>query len=117
MFKGMRTSEAWGTFFAAVQGVWQQLCVEEPPLPRRRGRPRRYETGEGLAHHPKTAADMYRAVCYEALDLAVSSITDRVDQSSYAMYRELENLILKGLQKQECAEELTKVTEFYKEFD
>ena len=32
-------------------------------------------------------------------------------------YRELENLILKGLQQQECAEDLTKVTEFYKEFD
>ena len=82
MFKGMRTSEAWGTFFAAVQGIQQKPGVEEPVLPRRRGRPRRYETGEGSAHQPETAADMYRAVYYEALDLAVSSITDCFDQPS-----------------------------------
>ena len=60
---------------------------------------------------------MYRAVYYEALDLAVSSITDRFDQPGYAMYGELENLILKGLQQQQCAEVLTKATEFYKELD
>ena len=39
---------------------------------------------------------MYHVAYIEAIDLAISTIQDRFDQPGYAMYRNLENLLLKA---------------------
>jgi len=44
--------------------------VEEPSLPRRRRRPRRYETGDASPHFTATVEDHYRQIYSEVLDLA-----------------------------------------------
>ena len=39
---------------------------------------------------------MYHVAYIEAIDLAISTIQDRFDQPGYAMYRNLEKLLLKA---------------------
>lgn len=63
-----------------------ELEVEEPRLPRKPKVPKRFELGAGEAEFHSTAKGLYKQTYLEALDLAVTSITDRFDQPGFRTY-------------------------------
>ena len=49
---------------------------------------------------------MYRAMSFEALDLAVTYIADRFDQPGFLVYRRLQNVFEKSAQSKDCEEDI-----------
>ena len=68
--------------------------------------PRRIDDGNGGAYFSETVEDHYRLQYFEALDLAVVSISDRFDQPGYSVYCKLEELLLKGAAGSDFSEPL-----------
>ena len=90
--KQMRSDESFRLFYNLVDTNHQKAGVDEPILPRKRKAPRRFEVGSSDGFHSPTVQDYYRYKYFEALDAAISSITDRFNQPGYAIYRNLEEL-------------------------
>ncbi len=111
--KGMRTGEAFDLFFQLVESLRCRTNTEEPLLPRKRKAPTRFEVGDGDHYHSPTVQEYYSRQYFEAIDLATSSIQDRFDQPGYAIYRNLEALLLKAANKEEYSAELQAVITFY----
>ena len=61
--------------------------------------PRHLEIGSSESDHPSSPKEYYRRIYYEALDLAVNCIKNRFDQSGYAMYKNLETLLVTAASK------------------
>ena len=61
--------------------------------------------------------DWYQAVYFEALDLVIEAIKDCFDQPGYAIYRNLEELLVKGAAGEEFGDEKKQVCELYHEID
>ena len=57
---------------------------------------------------------MYRQVYYEALDLAVNSISDRFDQPGFRVYSNVEQLLFKACKGDEYQKKRDAVCTFYK---
>ena len=83
-------------FYQHVDCLRQRTDIEEPSLPRRRKVPRQFKVGDGENYHSSTVEEYYRKLYYEALDSAVSCLLERFDQPGYAMYQNLEELLLKA---------------------
>ena len=99
----------------------QSLCTtvgaDQPSLPRKRKVPRRIDDGSGDSYSSETVEEYYRLQYFEAVDLAVESIKDRFDQPGYAIYRHLEELLLKGASCTDYSEHLREVSNMYDELD
>ena len=109
----MRSDEMFKLFFLHVDHLRERTNTEEPILPRKRRAPLRFEVGEGDSYHSPTVEDHFRKHYFEALDLAVSSIQDRFNQPGYAVYQNLEELLLKSVNKKDFSSNLNAVIEFY----
>lgn len=76
------------------------LCIavgaEQPSLPWKGKVLRRIDDGSGESYSSETVEKHDLLQYFEAVDLAVESIKERFDQSSYAVYHNLEELLLKG---------------------
>ena len=72
-----------------------ELNIEEPVLPRKRRAPHHLEVGTSAGIVPATPEDKYRSIYFEALDTAVTCISDRFEQEGYQMYRKLELLLIR----------------------
>lgn len=59
-----------------------------------------------------TTADISNTA--EAIDLAITSIQDHFDQPGYPIYRNLETLLLKAVNKEDYSVELQEVTTCWK---
>ena len=55
----------------------------------------------------------HQQLYYEALDLIISSINDRFDQPGYKIYKQLEDLLLKAVRKENIEDCIGAVTSFY----
>ena len=66
---------------------------------------------------PSTASkwriQLRKNLYYEALDIAIFSITDRFDQPGYVMYKNLESLLVSAANGQVCDQYFENVTKFY----
>ena len=85
VIKSFRTPENFQLFFAKVVSYQKKFEVEDPCLPRKRRAPARIEVGSSAGHFHTTVEDHYRAIYYEALDLAVECSSDRFDQRGYGV--------------------------------
>ena len=90
--KKMRNEAHFDLFWELAACRWGEFLVEEHSLPRLRKRPRRLHDGAD-AEFPESAKDHYRVQYYEALDLAVTSITTRFDQKGYHTFSKVEQLL------------------------
>ena len=77
--------------------------------------PRRFEDGSSDGFHSPTVEDCYRYKYFEALDAAISSITDRFNQPGYAIYRNLDKLLVNAARGKSYGEFFGKVVSFYKD--
>lgn len=78
--------------------------------------PRRYEEGDAAHFFPATAKDIYRQHYFEVIDLAVACIRDRFDQPGYAVYKNMQELLLKAANSEfkDYSIEFQFVVDFYK---
>ena len=82
----VRSESDFDIFWEKVEMKRAELDVEGPCVARKRKFPKRLELGSGEAEFHVTAKSFYRQMYFEALDLAVSSITDRFDQPGFRIY-------------------------------
>lgn len=93
----------------------ESLDADEPQLPRKKTTPKRFDDGNAEAEFPTTAKDHYHQQYYEALDLIVTAIKDRFEQPGYLAYRNLEELLLKAVKKEDYEECFSFVSTTYKD--
>ena len=60
----------------------------------------------------ETVKDWYRAAYFEVLDLVIETIKDFFDQPGYAIYRNLEELLVEGAAGQEFGDEKKEVVNY-----
>ena len=111
----MRPENSFSMFWEATVAKSHQFDVSEPQFPRKRKRPQRYEGGDEPAYHPSSPEGHYRQLYYEVLDSAKSSIQTRFNQKGYAIYTQMENLLLKSAKGVDATDEFNAVTELYGE--
>ena len=111
--KGMRKDEMFKLFFQHVHKLCEQTGTEEPSLPRKRRAPARFEVGEGTCYFSSDIDEHYRRLYFEVLDLIVSGIQQRFNQPGYAIYQNLEDLLLNAANGKDYATDLKAVTDFY----
>ena len=107
--KQMRTDDCFDLFFKNVKDKAHSFGAGEPKLPRQAKRPR-INPAEDMSEEK-----FYRQIYFEALDLIVSFLTDRFDQPGYRIYRNLQILLFKALNKEEYEEALEVVCDFYQD--
>ncbi len=113
--EGMRSDSNFDLFWKKVELRRAELDVGEAQVPRKRKVPKRYEQGSGEAEFHDSAKGLYRQTYFEALDLAVSTITDRFEQPGFRVYSKIEQLLFKACTGEEYKSELDFVCEFYGE--
>ena len=72
------------------------LDIEKAVLPRKRKRPRQFESGTTESYSPESVEQFYRTVYFEALDYLVSGIKERFDQPGYKVYFNPKALLVKS---------------------
>ena len=78
--EGIRSDDQFDLFWKSVLLKSRNLDISEPELPRKRKVPRRFEVGEGESHFPVTVEEQhYRRYYFEALDLTINCIRQRLD--------------------------------------
>ena len=110
--QSIRSDENFQLFWSLINKKASSLDIDEPVLPRQRKRPRRYEDGSSEGDFPESVESLYRHTYYEALDLIVSGIKARFDQSGYKLYSNLEALLVKVAKKEKYDEEFQFVIKF-----
>lgn len=110
----IRKVEQFDLFWEKVKNRLQELKVNEPQLLRRKRLPKRFDEGSE-SYHPTPVEEIhiYRKHYFKALDLAVNCIKDRMDQSGYVFYANLENLLTKTVIGQIYENELNFAFIFY----
>ena len=58
------------------------------------------------AYHPNKPRDYYRVIYYEALDSLIASLKERLDQTCFKAYENLDSLLLKSLSNKSIANEI-----------
>ncbi len=109
----IRSDDHFSLFWDRVTQMASAKDVNDPKLPRQRKAPRRYDEGLASPEFENCPRDMYRRIYYEALDLLITSISDRFNQPDYATYIQCEELLLKAAKGKAYESELQHVTVFY----
>ena len=93
------------------------LEVEDPILPRKRKTPKRLnEAGNlGTEYFHSSPIGLYRQLYFEALDSAISCITDRMDQPGYKIHSPLEQLLVRSCTSEDFEDVFQTVCAFYKD--
>ena len=123
-YRGMRTDESAALFCnTTVKKASNHSFVTKPSLPRKRKRPNYksivdYMQVEGYddvenAHHPANVEDYFRQRYFETLDLVISSIKERFEQTAFTSFLNMETLLLNILQEKSYDQELQYATEVY----
>ena len=113
--QSIRSDDKFLLFWKLITQKASDLNIDEPELPRRRKRPRRYEDGASEGDVPESVENLYRRTYYEALDFIISGIKGRFDQPGYKLYSNLKALLVKAAKNEKYDEELEFVTDFYKD--
>ena len=113
----IRTSESFKNFFETLKVLCSQFNVEAPVLPRKRRAPKRIKIGEGECYYVDDVEDYYRVQYFEAIDLAITGITNRFDQPGYTIYSNLESILVKAANQDDYSTELEQIVSFYENLD
>ena len=111
--QSIRNDESYELFWEEVTSTAEQVDVDEPLLPRRRRRPKRFDDGMSEGAHHDTPKDLYRQEYFQAFDAAIACINSRFDQPGYKIYNHLEQLLLKAARQEDYMPEFEAVCEFY----
>ncbi len=109
----MRDDSAFDLFWEYCLTLQKELQVNDPVLERPHKRPRWYEDGAADAHFHDDPKTYYRAIYFQCIDAAISTISHRFQQKDYSVYANLEQLLVKTCMKMDYSEEYKTVTQFY----
>ena len=115
VLRSLRDSDRFTAFYGLVVQEQSRFGISDPALPRKRRAPQRLEVGSSAGDFHLTPESHYRQIFFEAIDHAIQAIQDRFDQPGYAIYQNLEQLILKACTGKPYDAELQFVCDFYKE--
>ena len=113
--RSMRNDEDFDSFFAVVKKAADSIkAVGKPTLPRKQEKPNysilQYVTGyegpESNAYHPETAHEYFKPMYFQALDAVIRAINDRFEQPALKKFRNVEELLLKAINKADSSKEL-----------
>ena len=116
--QGMRNDRDFDLFYETLtQSASSIDFVSTPTAPRKRKRPKydilQFLEGNprcsGEAYYPETAHAHFKAIYFEAIDVIVSSIKERFEQSTFRIFTEVEQLLLKSISKKPAEEEMKTV--------
>lgn len=100
-------------FWSKVTMTADKLDLEPPRLPHKRRVPKRFETGSTEREFVDSPKQHFKVAYFEALDLVITSITERFDQPGFKVYRNLQELVTKAAKGEEYDEEYKFVVSFY----
>ena len=109
----IRNDESFDLFWQNTLSLQSNLDVSDPVLPRKRRVPSRIAIGSGQGHHPAEPKDYFRQQYFECLDLITNYIRDRMNQPGYQTLKNIEELLLKAVRKEDFHEELKRITKFF----
>ena len=81
----LRSDEAFQMFYKVGKNSKKIDSISEPKLQRKRRAPARFEIGEGEPAFHETVEDKYRQIYFEAVDLPVSAIENRLNSLDSAL--------------------------------
>ena len=110
-FAKIKTDEAFQAVFQLVECLWSSGSVEQPSLPQKVLR--WIDNGACRGYFSETVKEYYCLPYFEAINQAVAFIKDRFDQRDYAMYRNLEEVLLKGAAGSDLREPLREASGVY----
>ena len=96
--------------FDLVNCFCEMIGTVSPVLLRNRRAHQLFKIGSGEGSHSATVEEQYQNQYYEALDIAITSITACFNQPGYAMYKNLESLLVHAANGQDCDNNLDHVT-------
>ena len=109
----MRTDQDLKSFWKLSLSTQTLLNVNDPVLQGKRLRPRFYEDGP-IGHFFFDIHELfYKQIYFECLDVVVSALKDRFQQSDYSLCANMEQLLIKAYSKADYSHELQDVTEFF----
>ena len=99
-------------FWVDVMKKKEHLDIGDPILPRQRKLPKKFDKPDTY-HFPSTPKEFFRNIYLKVFDQTVNDIKEIFDQPDYRIYVNLEELILKALNKEEFSKEQEAATDFY----
>lgn len=102
----MRTDDDFGLFRKKIEIMKSRVDIDEPLLPKKRKAPKRFQTGSAPNESPESVEVYYRRICFEAIDLAVTSIKTQFDQKGFKTFSNLEQLFYKACRGEDFNEHL-----------
>ena len=94
-------------FFEKIRASKRKLEINDPKLPKERKSSSHYEEGEAPVEFVSTVEEHYRQIFYEAVDMVVSCIRDRIQQKDYIeTLQAMEILCLKVFREEDFGHEL-----------
>ena len=109
ILKSMRTDANFNAFFGLCNCFRECTNTNLPKLPRKRKAPRQFEIGTEEGSHSATVEDHYHQSYFEALDLAIAGISYRFNQPGYAIYNNLESLLVSAANSEPLNDQFNKV--------
>ena len=100
--------------------------VGKPTLPRKQKKSNysalQYVTGykepESNDYHPETVHNYFESMYFQALDAIINTINDRFEQPALKKFINVEELLLKSINKADSSKELKALEpDFYRDFD
>ena len=94
-------------FFEKVRASKRKLEINDLKLPKERKSSSHYEEGEAPVEFVSTVEEHYRQIFYQAVDMVVSCIRDRIQQKDYIeTLQAMEILCLKVFREEDFGHEL-----------
>ena len=103
----MREEASFRMFFEKVRASKRKLEINDPKLSKKRKSLSHYEEGEAPVEFASTVEEHYRQIFYQAVDMIVSCIRDRIQQKDYIeALQAMEILLLKVFREEDFGHEL-----------
>lgn len=111
--QSIRSDDRFDLFRGKVTMTAEKLELEPPSLPRKRKRPKRFESGTAQAKFLDSPKAYFKVSYFEALDLAIMAIKERFDQPGFKVYCNLQELVTKAAKGEKYDKEYDFVVSFY----
>ena len=109
----LRSEENFEFFWERVTKTAKDLDISDPLLPQQRKMPKRYEIGNAQPEFVATPDHYFKCIYFEALDLITTCISERFDQPGFAVYRNVQDLLINATKGNSYQSELEFVLNFY----
>lgn len=109
----LRSDENFKLFWEQVTKTARELDISDLLLPWQRKMPKRYEIGNAQPEFADTPDHYFKCIYFEALDLITTCILERFDQPGFAVYHNVQDLLIDAAKGNSYQSELEFILNFY----